>query len=118
MPAVALVGSTVGLYFQIAELNQRVLLGERSIAYASKTLDLVKALALAGAATKLEIAESEQNLESQRASQTEWVELRVEVRNALTVVLDGHPWPEASELARVPTAPPPGGRCGVCPPRS
>src|SRR6185312_8368603 len=76
--ALLLIGETVDAYYQIALLNQRVSLGDQSIAYATKTLNLVKALATAGSASKLDISESEQNLESQQASQTEVLQQRVE----------------------------------------
>src|SRR6185437_10687549 len=92
--ALLLIGTTVDLYYEIGFLNQRVTLGEQSIAYATKTLILVKALAAAGAATRLDVSESEQNLETQQASQTEVLQQRVDARNTLTVVLNGVAWPE------------------------
>ncbi len=105
--ALLLIGETVDAYYQIALLNQRVSLGDQSIAYATKTLNLVKALAAAGAASKLDISESEQNLKSQQASQTEVLQQRVAARNTLTVLLNGAPWPETREAAQVPEGPPP-----------
>jgi len=105
--ALILIGTTVSLYYQIALLNERVTLGEQSIDYATKTLNLVRALAAAGAASRLDLSESEQNLESQQASQTEILQQRVEVRNALTVLLNGTEWPQAREPTQVPESPPP-----------
>jgi NodT family efflux transporter outer membrane factor (OMF) lipoprotein len=101
------IGTIVNLYYQIAALNQRVTLGQESVAYAQRTLDLVRVLAAAGGATKLEIAQAEQSLESQEAAQTELIEQRIETRNALNVILNGTPWPEARERPGVPDEPPP-----------
>ena len=67
----------------------------------------MRALAAAGAATRLDLSESEQNLESQQASQTEILQQRVEVRNALTVLLNGTEWPQDREPTEVPEGPPP-----------
>ena len=104
--ALTLIGTTINLYYQIAALNQRIDSSERSIAYAEKTLQLVQILKDAGGATKLEVAEAEQSLQSQRVSQADLVEQRVELRNALyTVLLGGTPWPEGSEASAVPDGP-------------
>jgi NodT family efflux transporter outer membrane factor (OMF) lipoprotein len=111
--ALALIGTTIDLYYELAELNQRVTLADQSIAYAGRTLDLVKGQAAFGAATKLEVAESEQSLESQRAARTELIEQRIEARNALTVLLDGMTLPESAELPVLPVAPPPAVAAGL-----
>jgi len=105
--ALALIGTTVNLYYQIAEFNQQIALGTESIAYAEKTLQLARVLKAAGGATALEVAEAEQNLESQKASEAVLVEQRVELRNALTVLLNGTRWPQEFERPRVPDGPPP-----------
>jgi NodT family efflux transporter outer membrane factor (OMF) lipoprotein len=105
--ALALIGTTVNLYYQLANLNYRISLSEQSIAYATRTLELVQVLKTAGGATQLEIAESEQSIQSQKANQAALIEQRVELRNALTVVLNGAPWPESEERDAVPDDPPP-----------
>jgi NodT family efflux transporter outer membrane factor (OMF) lipoprotein len=105
--ALALIGTTVNLYYQIAALNQRIALGEQSVAYAQKTLDLVYVLAAAGSVTKLEVAQAEESLKSQKAVQTGLIEQRIETRNALHVALNGIAWPDSRELLAVPDAPPP-----------
>jgi NodT family efflux transporter outer membrane factor (OMF) lipoprotein len=105
--ALALIGTTVGLYFEIAELNERIASGRESIAYAKKSLDLVKVLTTAGAASTLEIAQAQQSVESQEAAEIALIEQRIETRNALTVVLNGTPWPETAERSAVPEDPPP-----------
>jgi NodT family efflux transporter outer membrane factor (OMF) lipoprotein len=111
--ALALAGAAVSLYYQIAALNQRIGLGAQSIAYAGKTLELVKVLASAGGAAKLDIVEAVQSLEAQEAAQTHLIEQRVETRNALTVLLNGSAWPEGAERMVLPDTPPPSVAAGL-----
>jgi NodT family efflux transporter outer membrane factor (OMF) lipoprotein len=101
------IGIAVNLYYQLADLNFRIDASDKSITYAKRTLQLVQVLKTAGGATELEIVESEQNLESQRVAQIALQEQRTELRNVLTVLLDGMPWPEESERLTVPEDPPP-----------
>jgi NodT family efflux transporter outer membrane factor (OMF) lipoprotein len=105
--ALTLIGSAVNLYYQLADLNYRIALSEQSIAYATRTLELVQVLKVAGAATTLETAEAEQSLASQKANQAALIEQRVELRNALILLLNGTPWPEIQERGSVPDDPPP-----------
>lgn len=105
--AIVLVGTAINLYYQLANLNQQITLNDCSIAYAEKTLQIVQVLEAAGGATQLEVSESEQSLASHKASRAELSHERMEVHNALTVLLNGVPWPESSERAAVPDAPPP-----------
>src|SRR5260221_8881493 len=105
--ALILVGSVVNLYYQIADVNHRVTSSEESIAYAERTLELIRVLKTAGGATQLEIAEGEQSLQSQKASYAALIEQRVELRNALKVLLSGTSWPETEERAAIPNDPPP-----------
>jgi NodT family efflux transporter outer membrane factor (OMF) lipoprotein len=105
--ALALIGTTVNLYYQLANLNFQLSVSEQSIAYARRTLELVQVLKTAGGATQLEIAESEQSIQSQKANQAALIEQRVELRNALNLVLNGTPWPESEERDAVPDDPPP-----------
>jgi NodT family efflux transporter outer membrane factor (OMF) lipoprotein len=107
--ALILIGATVTLYYQVAALNYQIAHGKESIAYAQKTLDLVNVQANAGGASQLEVAQSQQSLESQEASQVALMEQRIETRNALTLLLNGTPWPKESEASAVPEGPPPVG---------
>lgn len=105
--ALSLIGTTVNLYYQLADLNHRLALGDQSIAYTTRTLELVQVLKTAGGATQLETAGAEQSLAGQRATQANLIEQRVELRNALTVLLNGTPWPVSEERTAVPDDPPP-----------
>ena len=89
--ALALTGTTASFYWQIGYLNQRIALSEASIAYARRTLELVRVQKAAGAATDLEILEAERSLASQEASHTTLVQQRVEARNGLAILFDGPP---------------------------
>jgi len=93
----ALVGNTCDLYWTIAFLNQRIAAGEESLARVERTLALVRTQFAAGAVSRLELREAEQNLQSQQAAQSQLVQQRVEARNALTVLLNGQPWPQEDE---------------------
>ena len=89
--ALALTGTTASLYWQIGYLNQRIELSLASIAYARRTLELVRVQQTAGAATALEILEAERSLASQEANHTILVQQRVEARNGLAILFDSPP---------------------------
>lgn len=89
--ALALVGTTANLYWQIAYLNQRVLASQQSIDYARETLRLVQAQLRAGIASGLDEAQAVQALATQEASHTQWLQQRVVARNALAILFDGPP---------------------------
>jgi NodT family efflux transporter outer membrane factor (OMF) lipoprotein len=89
--ALSLIGTTASTYWQLGYLNQRILLSLESIAYAKKTLELVRVQKAAGAASALEILEAERNLTSQEASHTTLIQQRMEARNALAILFDGPP---------------------------
>lgn len=93
----SLVSETCDLYWTIAFLNQRIALGEASLARVQRTLELVQSQFNAGAVSRLEVREAEQNLDGQQAAQSQLIQSRVEARNSLTVLLDGTPWPVADE---------------------
>jgi NodT family efflux transporter outer membrane factor (OMF) lipoprotein len=92
-----LVGDTCDIYWTLAFLNQRIVSGEESLARVERTLALVRTQFDSGAVSRLEVREAEQNLQSQQAAQSQLIQQRVETRNALTVLLDGQPWPVADE---------------------
>ncbi|WP_254775454.1 efflux transporter outer membrane subunit [Pseudoxanthomonas sp. GM95] len=95
--ALALVGEVCQQYWTLAYLNQSIVAGQANLDYLQQALDLVRVQFDAGNVSRLEVREAEQNLESQRTAQSQLVQQRVEVRNALTVLLDGTPWPQADE---------------------
>ena len=95
--ALSLSVTVAQLYWQLAYLNQRVEASEQSIAYARETLRLVRAQYEAGAVSGLEIAQATQSLASQEAAHTQWLQQRVEARNALSILFDGPPGVQAQD---------------------
>lgn len=89
--ALALVGTTMNLYWQTGFLNQRIATAEQSIAYAQRTLDLVRGQYAAGAVSGLEVAEAESSLANERSALSQLQQQRVESLNALAILLNGPP---------------------------
>ena len=84
----ALVATTARLYWQLAFVNQRLAANTQSIAYSQTTFQLVQTQYRAGAASGLEVAEAQQALASQQASQSALQQQAVEARTALALLLD------------------------------
>lgn len=103
----SLIGTAIDDYYQIAYLNERIALEDQSVAYAQKTLDLVRAQTKAGAASQLEIASSIQNVAAQQATLRGLTEQLVEARTALNLLLNGESFAEADEPKAMPEGDPP-----------
>ena len=93
----SLIGQSCELYWQLGYLNQAIATGQANLERLERTATLVQSQFDAGAVSRLEVRQSRQNIESQRAAQAQLEQQRVETRNALTVLLDGQPWPLADE---------------------
>lgn len=89
--ALSLIGTTANLYWTGAYLNQRIRTSLESIAYAQKTLELVRTQYQAGAVSSLEVLEAQQNLITQQSSHTELLQQQVENDNALAILFDSPP---------------------------
>lgn len=100
--AMALVGTVANLYWQVAYLNQRVEASLQSIDYARQTLKLVEAQYGVGGASGLEVAQATQALATQEASHTQWLQQRVQARNALAILFDQPPGAAVNEALRLP----------------
>jgi NodT family efflux transporter outer membrane factor (OMF) lipoprotein len=111
--AMSLVGTVAAQYWQVAYLNQRVEASQQSIDYARKTLNLVQGQYKAGATSGLEVAQAEQALAAQEAAHTQWVQQRVEARNALAILFDGPPGAALNEASRLPDAALPAVQAGL-----
>lgn len=100
--AMSLVGTVANLYWQVAYLNQRVQASQQSIDYARQTLKLVEAQYKVGATSGLEVAQATQALATQEASHTQWLQQRVQARNALAILFDAPPSVTTKETLRLP----------------
>ena len=89
--ALALVGTTAGLYWQTGYLNQRIALSEAGIEDGRRILALVRVKYAAGAVSGLDVAQAGQNLATQEAAHTQLLQQRVEARNALAILFDQPP---------------------------
>ncbi|MBR8306832.1 efflux transporter outer membrane subunit [Burkholderia cenocepacia] len=109
----SLIGTTAALYWQIGYLNRQIALGDANIAYAARTLALVRSRHTAGAVSGLDLAQAEQNLAAQRAAQTQLIQQRTENRHALAILFDRPPQQRAAEPAALPDAAPPDVAAGL-----
>lgn len=100
----ALIGTTAGLYWQLAWLNERIVASEASIGYAQRTLDLVRVQQAAGAVSRLEVSDAEQNLLSQQAAHVQLVQQRSETRNAFAILFDAPPGEPIADPQRLATS--------------
>ncbi|MFC7093337.1 efflux transporter outer membrane subunit [Jeongeupia naejangsanensis] len=106
--ALTLVGTTAQLYWQIAELNQRIANADASLADIRRTLELVTVQHRAGAVGGLDETQAALNVANQQAERTELLRQRDAARNALAILFDQAPAHRMSELPYLPkTALPP-----------
>lgn len=95
--ALLLVSQSAELYWQIGYLNLAISTGQANLERLQRINQLVDVQYRAGQVSMLEVRQAAQNLEAQKASQAQLEQQRVEARNALTVLLDGQPWPTERE---------------------
>lgn len=103
--ALSLIGTAATAYWQVAYLNQRICTAEASLAYAEKSLELVKAKFTAGAVSRLDLVQAQQVVASQRAT---WVDLqrqRTVARSTLAILFDQAPQVVAPEALALPEVP-------------
>jgi NodT family efflux transporter outer membrane factor (OMF) lipoprotein len=105
--ALALVGTTATLYWQIAFANERIALAEQSLAYSRQTQALVETQYRAGAVSRLERNEVVQSVATQEAALQQLIQIRTEARESIGVLLDGAQMPvtEPQLLNAVPLPP-------------
>lgn len=89
--AQSLVGTVCNLYWQLAYLNERIASSNESIANSRKLFSLVQSRYRAGAVSGLDLAQAEQALVGQEASQSQLIQQRVEARNALAILFNVPP---------------------------
>ncbi len=89
--AQSLIGNVCNLYWQLAYLNERIASSDASIANSRKLFSLVQSRYRAGAVSGLDLAQAEQALVGQEASQSQLIQQRVEARNALAILFNVPP---------------------------
>lgn len=108
--ALALVGTTMTLYWEIAYDNVRLALSRSNLESAGQTLQLVESQERYGAASSLEVNEARQDLTSLKSTHQSLLQDRREDLNALAVLFDMPPGrvmaaPEDLTLATLPAIP-------------
>lgn len=101
--AASVAASTAQTYWQLAFLNQRIASADASLAFAERTLGLVRVQREAGSASGLELAEAEQSLAGQRATRAALEQQRVAARHALALLLDQPPQDPVPDPPRLAT---------------
>lgn len=86
--AQSLIGTVCNLYWQLAYLNERIASSDASLASSRKLFSLVQSRYRAGAVSGLDLAQAEQALVGQEASQSQLIQQRVEARNALAILFN------------------------------
>ncbi len=89
--ALALIDTTVSLYWQLAELNQRIAFSEEDISSAEETLTIVRAKYTVGKNSDLEVAQAEKNLSDLQASHALLIKQIVETRHAMAILFNRPP---------------------------
>ena len=85
--AQSLIATTANLYWQLGYLNERYSVAQQNLASTQKIYELVKTQYRAGAVSGLDLTQSEQSVQSQKASLSQIEQQRVEARTALAVLL-------------------------------
>jgi len=89
--AIALIGTTVDLYWKIAYLNEQIAFSDASIAYQKKTLELAKVQHDEGAISSIDLALSKKSFALQEAAHTQYLQQKVEAMNAFDILFDSPP---------------------------
>jgi len=109
----ALIGTTMQLYWQAALLNERITTAQHSLNTTERTLALVRGQRQAGVSTGLEVAEAESSLSSQQANLRNLQQQRSEVLNALSILSNAPPSQDTAIPSRLPDVAPPEVPAGI-----
>jgi NodT family efflux transporter outer membrane factor (OMF) lipoprotein len=102
--ALSLIGTTASSYWQIAYLHEEIAAGEASIAYAEKTLALVRAKYKAGAVSSIDVVEAERTVAAQKGNQTKLNQQLTEARNAMAIIFDQAPGNRVADRQQLPAS--------------
>jgi len=95
----SLIGTTALAWWQLGYANEQIALGERSLDYVRRALELVERQYAAGAVSRLSLRDAQQSVASQEATQTQLVQARVEVLQALAALLGQQSYDGPDNLA-------------------
>lgn len=98
----SLVSTTVQAWWQLGYANEQIQLGEQSLSYVKRALQLVQRQYDAGAVSRLELRDAQQTVAAQEASQTQLVQARVEAVKTIAALLDRQGY-DGEELTILPT---------------
>ena len=98
----SLIGTTMGLYWRLGYLNQRIALSANSIKHAQQALDMARVKYAVGAIALLDVYQAEQAEASQRADLAQLEHQREETRNTLALLFDGPPGKAFTEPQQLP----------------
>jgi NodT family efflux transporter outer membrane factor (OMF) lipoprotein len=101
--SLALSGTVATLYWQIAQLNQLVAVGEADIDYVQKSKEIIDSKFDAGAVSGIARAQATVSLATQRAAQLRLLQSRIEIRHALSALLAKPPNQGIDEISELPT---------------
>lgn len=96
----SLVATTANLYWQLGFANERIDFAQQSFEHVRRARELVAAQYRSGSVSRLEMREAEQALAEQESLLSQFVQARVELRQALQLLFDGAavPTPEPARL--------------------
>ena len=100
--ALSLTGTTMGLYWKLGYVNQRIELAAQSIAHAQQALQVARVKHAAGLIASLDVLQAEQALASQRAELTQLRSQREENLSALALLFDAPPGEAMPEPRQLP----------------
>lgn len=84
----ALVSTTVQAWWQLGYANEQIAIGEQSLGYVRRALQLVQRQYDAGAVSRLELRDAQQSVAAQESTQTQLVQARVSALKTIAALLD------------------------------
>ncbi|KPH68113.1 transporter [Novosphingobium sp. ST904] len=108
----SLISTTAQAWWQLGLANEQITIGEESLSYVRRALELVRRQYDAGAVSRLELRDAEQSVAAQESSQTQLIQARVQALKALAALLDRQSY-DGAELRELPHQPLPAIAAGV-----
>lgn len=100
----SLIGTAAQAWWQLGYANEQIAIGEESLGYVRRALDLVQRQYDAGAVSRLELRDAQQSVAAQEASQTQLVQARVSALKTIAALVNRQSY-EGTELQALPRQP-------------